>query len=267
MTMGAGAALLGLGLAVALGAARTPLTGSSTAAPKAADLSPVMIVRASGVTLSGAASLSMTQAQVSQAQPVPVGIIATVSMKPTNAPKRPATAKSQVPASPSPQPSQSASPSVPTLTPQPIPENQTPTGQNQLAWSEAILTALHAPLTDANIISMGYWMQNEAGSPPYGMVGENNPINVSEPGYGGTPIESEGGGYSLMSYPTVQDGIDAIVAYLTVGAYNGIVDDLRNGVGLNDSSLASEISEYSGGGYTTIPDSWGQSQGQPETPS
>ena len=99
-------------------------------------------------------------------------------------------------------------------------EYQTPTGRNELAWSQAILRAFGDPLTSANIVSMGYWMQNETGHPPYGIVGANNPINVSEPGYGGTPIQNEGGGYYLYSYPTVGDGIDAIVA--TVRARLGV---------------------------------------------
>jgi hypothetical protein len=110
---------------------------------------------------------------------------------------------------------------------------------------------------------MGYWMQNEAGSPPSGIVGENNPINVSLPGYGGTPIQYEAPGYSLMSYPTVEDGVQATAAYLNNGSYPEILGNLKQGVGLSDPSLASELSEYSGSGYTTIPDSWGQSQGQP----
>lgn len=153
----------------------------------------------------------------------------------------------------------------PVLAPAPTAENQTPTGDNELAWSEAILTALGDPLTDANIKSMGYWMQNEAGSPPSGIVGANNPINVSAPGYGGTPIKSEGGGYNLYSYPTVQDGIDATAAYLTPAGYGGILAALKAGAGLSSSSLAGEFSTYSGGGYSTVPDTWGASQGVPET--
>lgn len=112
---------------------------------------------------------------------------------------------------------------------------------------------------------MGYWMQNEAGSPPSGIVGANNPINVSEPGYGGTPIKSEGGGYSLYSYPTVQDGIEATVAYLTPTSYPGILAALNAGSGLSSPSLASEFSVYSGGGYSAVPDAWGLSQGAPQT--
>lgn len=256
MTVGLTAALLGLGVAVATGAIRTPLTASSTPAPKAETLAPTLITAQSGVSLSGAGEASL------MASPVPVGGIATVKMKPTSKPKPPARPKTQAPSSPSP----SSTPATPALTPEPLAANTTPTGEQQLAWSEAILKSLGAPITDANVISMGYWMQNEYGYPPYGMVGENNPINVSQPGYDGTPISYEGGGYSLMSYPTVQDGIAAITAYLEQDAYSGILTDLRNGVGLSDPSLADEISEYSGGGYTTIPDSWGQSQGQPETP-
>jgi hypothetical protein len=132
-------------------------------------------------------------------------------------------------------------------------------------WSEAILTALGDPLTDANITSLGYWMQNEAGSPPSGIVGANNPINVSQPGYGGWPIKPEGKGYSLYSYPTPQDGINATVAFLIPTVYPRILAALKAGAGLASSSLASELSVYSGGGYTEIPDAWGASQGRPET--
>ena len=51
----------------------------------------------------------------------------------------------------------------PVLVPTPTAEYQTPREQNELAWSEAILRAFGDPLTSANIVSMGYWMQNEAG--------------------------------------------------------------------------------------------------------
>ena len=163
-------------------------------------------------------------------------------------------------------PSASASPSRrAALTPAATAEYQTPRGANELAWSEAILTKLGSPLTDANIVSLGYWMQNEAGYPPYGIVGANNPINVSQPGYDGTPIKQEGCCYSLYSYPTVQDGIGAIAAYLARPSYTAILAALKAGSGLSSSSLASEFSVYSGGGYTTVPDSYGASQGKPET--
>jgi hypothetical protein len=144
-------------------------------------------------------------------------------------------------------------------------ENQTPRGANELAWSEAILTALGDPLTDANIVSLGYWMQNEAGTPPSGIVGANNPINVSQPGFGGWPIKYEGNGWSLYSYPTPRAGIAATVQYLTPTGYPLILAALRSGQGLSSGSLAGELSVYSGGGYRQIPDAWGASQGRPQT--
>jgi hypothetical protein len=198
-----------------------------------------------------------------------------------------ATAKMPAPshkASPKPTPSKTATPTqTPTtmapsttpssqsvdaggLTPQPTAEYQTPTGENEEAWSEAILNSLGAPLTSANIISIGYWMQNEAGTPASGgIVGANNPINVSQACCGGVPIQDDGDGVTfLQSYPTVADGVEAITEYLNRPNYTQILADLKSGIGLmTDSSLASEISLFSGGGYSTIPDSFGQSQGQP----
>ncbi|HEY6498859.1 MAG TPA: hypothetical protein VIZ20_05495 [Streptosporangiaceae bacterium] len=186
--------------------------------------------------------------------------------RPATAKPVPATTRASSSPTASPTPASTAAAPSSSLVPQATAEYETPQGSNELAWSEAILKGLGDPITSANVISLGYWMQNEAGSPPYGIVGANNPLNVSQPGYGGTPIKSEGGGYSLYSYPSVQDGVDATVAYLNNGAYSLILAALKAGEGLSSSSLADEIGTYSGHGYTTIPDSWGSSQGQPETP-
>ena len=192
-----------------------------------------------------------------------------VAATPTTIPSSPQVTPSWTPtatatSAPKPAPSSSsATTSSSGLTPQATAENETPKGQNQLAWSEAILTALGDPLTSANIVSMGYWMQNEAGSGSSGIVGANNPINVSLPGHGGTQIQYEAPGYYLMSYPTVADGVAATAGYLNNGSYPEILSDLKQGAGLSDPNLSSELAEYSGSGYTTIPDSWGQSQGTP----
>jgi hypothetical protein len=259
LAVGAGvaAALAGLGVAVAVGAVPTPLT-SSTAKPLAAATLATMpsvsesLLQGSAspfgfATAKMPASLSPHHLKASPSR-TPSGKVTSTRQSPGSA----ATASpGQAPASGS------------GLAPQATAEYQTPTGQNQLAWSKAILTALGDPLTSANIVSIGYWMQNEAGSPPYGIVGANNPINVSEPGYGGTQIQYEAPGYYLMSYPSVSQGVAAIAAYLNNGSYPGILADLKAGNGLNDPNLSSELAEYSGSGYTTIPDSFGQSQGTP----
>jgi hypothetical protein len=232
---------------VGLGIVPSPLTAQTTKAPKLTVAPPTQPTETSSSYAS------------STAGPTPA------DSPSTSAPAASPTLKARVvvtPASTAPGPLPSPGP---VLVPTPTKEYQTPTGRNELAWSEAILRAFGDPLTTANIVSMGYWMQNEAGHPPYGIVGANNPINVSEPGYGGTPIQNEGGGYFLYSYPTVTDGIHAIVAYLKRPNYVGILAALKAGLGLSSRSLASEFLVYSGNGYSTVPDSWGASQGKPET--
>jgi hypothetical protein len=257
LAVGAGvaAALAGLGVAVAVGAVTAPLSSNTPNVPDAATL---------------AAVPSTVGNSLLQASASPLGF-ATAKMPATHKPK-PKPSKTATPTHPAttpPPPTMTHTSQPPTdsggLTPEPTAQNETPKGENQKAWSEAILKALGAPLTSANIVSIGYWMQNEAGSPPSGIVGANNPINVSQPCCGGVPIQDDGDGVTfLQSYPTVADGVEAIAQYLNRGNYTSILADLKAGVGLmNVSNISSEIQLYSGGGYSTIPDSWGQSQGQP----
>lgn len=257
---GVAAAVAGLGVAVAVGAVPSPLTAASAKPLAAATLA----------TVPSSVTESLLQASASPLGSYALAEMPTPSHKPSPKPTPTPARTTATPTQPASEAPSSAPPSSQSgggsggLTPQPTAEYQTPTGQDQLAWSQAILNALGAPLTSANVVSIGYWMQNEAGKPPYGIVGANNPINVSEPGYGGTRIQYEAPGYYLMSYPSVQQGVQAIVAYLNNGSYPRIVNDLKQGAGLmNDSALASELNEYSGGGYNSIPDSWGQSQGTP----
>ena len=255
--MGAGiaAALAGLGVAVAVGAVPTPFTASSASPLDAATLAAVPSSQGNSLLQESASPLGSYALAT-----MPASMRPSHKAKPT--PSKTATPTQQA-TTEAPSTTSSASTQSGGLTPQPTAQNETPTGQNQLAWSEAILTALGDPLTSANIVSMGYWMQNEAGSPPSGIVGANNPINTSEPGYGGTQIQYEAPGYYLMSYPTVAEGVAATAAYLNNGSYSAILSDLKQGVGLSDPNLSSELAEYSGNGYTTIPDSWGASQGTP----
>jgi hypothetical protein len=270
--VGSVTALLGLGIAVGTGAVRMPLSASAAAKTTDAITAPTASATAPApwpsVNAYGYHTAQMPNDPASHPAPPMVAPKPPQTATPTVAPSSPQDTPSwtptATPSAPAPAPaSRPATASGSGGTPQPTAQNQTPTGQNQLAWSKAILTALGDPLTSANIVSIGYWMQNEAGSPPSGIVGENNPINVSEPGYGGTQIQYEAPGYYLMSYPTVQDGVQATAAYLNNGSYSGILSALKQGAGLTDPSLGSELSEYSGNGYTTIPDSWGQSQGTP----
>ena len=248
MAVGLAVVLVGAGIAVATGAVQTPLS-DTTSAPKAATLAP-------GLDMSAPSANANSYALAT----VPASLLPRARATATKSAKSHPTTS----ATPTPSTVKSTSAKSGLLTPQPTAEYETPTGENQKAWSEAILTALGAPLTSANIISIGYWMQNEVGSPPYGIVGANNPINVSEPCCGGVPIQDDGDGVTfLQSYPSVSQGVQAIATYLERGNYVNILADLRAGAGLSDSNLASEISLYSGNGYSTIPDAFGSSQGQP----
>jgi hypothetical protein len=261
-----------VGATMGAGVLRMPFASRTGNAPAARPLAAAR----SGLTIATFAPHTAEYRPLASGSPVPRRSRSVAAYRTPRAPALSVTpiVTRQAPATLSPSPSPSSPPATspspatspaPALVPSPTAEYQTPKGSNELAWSEAILTELGDPITSANIISVGYWMQNEAGYPPYGIVGANNPVNVSEPGYGGTPIQSEGNGYYLYSYPTVTDGVAAIAAYLNRPSYQGILAALKAGAGLSSASLASEFSVYSGGGYTAVPDSWGASQGQPET--
>jgi len=255
-------ALVAVAVAVGVGAVPMPLTAQVAKTTTAA---PLVHSQQSQLSLSQSSAVMATFApHIATGSPMASPSVKKAPAKPKATPTATPSSATPSPSTPSPTQTPSSTGTASSgLTPVALPGNVTPKGSNQLAWSEAILAALGAPDTDANIISMGYWMQNEAG----GLVGENNPINVSEQGYDGWNIQSEGNGWYLRSYPTVADGVAAIAAYLSYPNYSQIKSDLQAGIGLgsSNSTLASQLSVYSGGGYTTIPDSWGSSQGQPET--
>ncbi len=261
LTAGFTAALVAAGVVVGTGTVKTPLSETDAArAPQAATLAinPKLIAPTASASpfAYAIASVPATAKATARAKPRPKPS-KTASAKPTPS-VTPTQTQTQTQSSPA---------SSGAVTPPNTAEYETPTGQAQLEWSEAILNSLGAPLTNANILSIGYWMQNEAGKPPYGIVGANNPINVSQPCCGGVPIQDDGDGVTfLQSYPDAADGIEAITQYLERGNYTDIVAALRAGEGLSGGNLAPEIQLYSGGGYSTIPDSFGQSQGTPETP-
>ncbi len=264
-------ALVGAGVLVGTGTVKTPLSDSATAvAPLPSPVSSTTPVAAP----SAAPATSFALASVPASLKASPKASKKKKAKPTASATASASVSASAPASMTPTPTQTPTPAASTpavaagpATPPNLPENVTPTGSTELAWSEAILTALGAPITDANVISMGYWMQNEAGAPPSGLRGENNPINVSQPCCGGVPIQSDGDGVTyLQSYPTAADGVEATKEYLERPNFPTILADLRAGVGLGGGDAASDISEFAGSHYSTIPDSWGASQGVPETP-
>jgi hypothetical protein len=112
-------------------------------------------------------------------------------------------------------------------------------------WARDLLEALPAPITTANVTSLTTWIQREGNDPS---INQFNPLDTTEPGYGGTGTNSVG----VRTYPTWQDGINATVATLLNG-YPNIVAGLKSGSGLpSGGSASAELLKWSGGGYSGI---------------
>ena len=150
-------------------------------------------------------------------------------------------------------------PSTPT-TAQPL-SSQTAigTGANAHLWAAAILTALGAPLTTANINSLVGWFQKEDNAGPEGAradgIGENNPLSITAftPGITGSngSVTSGAGGPDNLTFPTVAAGVNAIREALA--HYPDIRNALVSGAGLiGNPAVTSELSRWSGGGYNAV---------------
>lgn len=118
------------------------------------------------------------------------------------------------------------------------------TGSAATLWATAILQAIKAPTTNANVNTLIGWFHNEGGG------GQNNPMNTTLDTSGATgSINSDG----VKDYATPADGVSA-TAQTLLGGYPAIVSQLRGGSGLSNTSgaVASELSTWSGGGYSSI---------------
>lgn len=115
-------------------------------------------------------------------------------------------------------------------------------GQAASDWAIAILHALGAPITEANVFSFAGWFRREGGG------GENNPMNTTL-GSQYPAINSDG----VRNFPTPDIGVAETVATLEHG-YSAIVESFRAGAGLEhpNSETAAELHLWSGGGYSFI---------------
>lgn len=130
-------------------------------------------------------------------------------------------------------------PQVPTL-----PASTALSGTAATIWAVAILKSINAPTNTANVSSMIGWFHNEGGG------GANNPMNTTLSTSGATgSINSVG----VKDYGTPSEGVSATAQTLQSG-YPAIVAALKSGKGLANTSgdVASELSTWSGGGYTSI---------------
>jgi hypothetical protein len=113
-------------------------------------------------------------------------------------------------------------------------------------FATALLNAIGAPLTKANIQSIVDWEAQEGGA--FKNNAAYNPLNTTqaEPGY--TVTGSQG---NIGSYRSWSQGLQATVTTLENGSYNDLLDALRSGQGLMSGSYQG-LSTWSHGSYSTI---------------
>ncbi len=140
-----------------------------------------------------------------------------------------------------------------------LPVNTALTGSAAIAWADAALAALGAPTTSANVQTMVDWFTNEG--TPHNL---NNPLNLQIP-YGGSAVSTADGDPPtdhIQAYPNPADFVAAFPVEMNNGSYPAIVAALKGGTGLEGSAasakIASELSVYSGGGYSSIPATYSQ---------
>lgn len=119
-----------------------------------------------------------------------------------------------------------------------------PAGPGENAFFTAVLTAIGAPPTAANLRSMDAWRTHETPWPP---VAANNPLNTTQQMTGATDYNSVG----VKNYPSSLEGIAATATTLLNGNYGDVVAALRSGRGLCGRSFAG-LSTWSGGGYSEV---------------
>jgi hypothetical protein len=135
-----------------------------------------------------------------------------------------------------------------------LPVNTALRGSEAIAWARAVLAALGAPGTTANVQTMVDWFANEGA--PHDL---NNPLNLQTP-YGGSTVSTADGdppSVGIQAYPSPADFVAAFPIEMTKGSYPAIVAALKAGTGLEGSAatpeIADELAVYSGGGYNSIP--------------
>ena len=134
-----------------------------------------------------------------------------------------------------------------------LPVNTRLTGAEATAWSTAALHALGAPVTSANLKTMADWYANEGVPHDF-----SNPLNLETP-YGGSVTSAASGkvpvSTHIQAYPLPADFAHAFAIEMHDSRYPEILADLLAGRGLETSTAAvrSELGEYSGGGYYSIP--------------
>jgi hypothetical protein len=117
---------------------------------------------------------------------------------------------------------------------------------SQTQWNTALLKAIGAPVTQANLQSLANWESKE--EPTNDWAHWNNPLNTTVGA--GTPVNSAG----VKQFSTLQEGLGATAATLEQGNFQALRMALISGQGLSSgiSGVSQELSTWSGGGYNSV---------------
>jgi cell wall-associated NlpC family hydrolase len=111
-------------------------------------------------------------------------------------------------------------------------------------FAVALLNALGAPATQANVNSITHWEALEGGN--WNNSAKFNPLNTTYPEPGSTSMNSVG----VQAYTSWTEGLKATVSTLENGRYGSIISALKNGKGLTGNIAA--LGTWSGGAYTSV---------------
>jgi hypothetical protein len=126
----------------------------------------------------------------------------------------------------------------------------TPVDSSETAFISAVLSDIGAPATTANVNSLASWFKHEF--PSWPPAAQYNPMATTQVMPGSTNFNELGGGQGVQNYPDAKTGATATATALTNGYYPDIVKALRAGTGICGGGFASELSTWSGGGYTSV---------------
>jgi hypothetical protein len=133
-------------------------------------------------------------------------------------------------------------PSIPGLGIGGGPGVQSKAGASERSYFAAVLRDLGAPVTAANLTTMYTWAKHE--EPSFPPPNAWNPLNIKNPSSG-----------QFWQWGSPSQGAQGTANFMLQNNYSGIVRALRSGRGLignRDPVVASELSAWSGGGYSSL---------------
>jgi hypothetical protein len=124
-----------------------------------------------------------------------------------------------------------------------------PGGYTPTTFAKALLSALGAPATSANVASLTAWEAREGGN--FNNTAKYNPINTERVEPGSTDYKPGG---AVQAYTSWSQGLQATVATLQQSQYVAIVTALKAGHGLkgNTPGMAQALLTWSDQGYSSI---------------